>query len=255
MLPDLTVAVVYPELLGLYADSGNALALRHRAGLRGIGCTVLDVAVDQAIPDSADLYLIGGGEDAAIRPAAERLRADTGLTRAAARGAIVLGVCAGFQLLGERLDGPDGRPVQGLGLLDVESRTLPGPRAVGEVLAVSPDLGELQGFENHRGDARLGPGARPLGILRHGVGNGHGDGEGAIAGNLFGTYLHGPVLVRNPDFADHLLSAAVGTQLPPLADDADELVERLRAERRAAIAHARIPQGRLMKRSDAVPSL
>lgn len=229
-MPDLAVALIYPELLGLYADRGNALALGHRARLRGWSCEVVEVAADETVPDGADIYLLGGGEDAAMVPALELLRGQRGLARAVDRGAVVLGVCAGFQLLGRRFSGPDGVFVDGLGHLDVESRSLAGARAVGEILVRSELAGELQGFENHRGDARLGPRATPLGSLVRGIGNGDEATEGAVQGNVVGTYLHGPALVRNPDLADVLLGRAAGVPLAPVTD---ELVERLRAERRA----------------------
>jgi CobQ-like glutamine amidotransferase family enzyme len=238
--PALTVAVVYPDLLGLYADRGNALALRHRARLRGLDVEILDVPAGCGVPEGADAYLLGGGEDAAMLPALRLLRGERGFVRAVERGAVVLGVCAGFQFLGRQLTGPDGAIVEGLGHLDVVSRSLP-RRAVGEVVARSSLLGELQGFENHRGDARLGPGVAALATVVHGVGNG-GDGageavgEGAMAGNVVGTYLHGPVLVRNPALADLLLSKMTGAPLPEVRD---EPVERLRAERRAAIGGRR----------------
>ncbi|GAB3867594.1 glutamine amidotransferase [Nocardioides maradonensis] len=229
-MPDLSVVLIYPELLGLYADRGNALALGHRARLRGWSCEVVEVAAGEAVPEGADIYLLGGGEDAAMVPTLELLRAQSGLPHAIDRGAVVLGVCAGFQLLGRRFSSPDGVLVDGLGHLDVESRSLPGRRAVGEVLVRSEVAGELQGFENHRGDARLGADATPLGTLVRGMGNGDGATEGAVQDNVIGTYLHGPALVRNPDLADVLLARAAGVPLAPVTD---ELVERLRAERRA----------------------
>ncbi|MCL2540896.1 MAG: glutamine amidotransferase [Nocardioidaceae bacterium] len=242
-MPDLTVAIVYPELLGLYADRGNAIALRHRAELRGLSCEVRDIHLGEALPEAVDVYIIGGGEDAALGPAIRELRSQRALVGAPDRGAVVLGVCAGFQLLGRRLEAPDGSSVEGLGMLDIESRPLPDRRAVGEIAVQSPLLGELQGFENHRGDALLGEGVTPIGTVEHGVGNGHGNQEGAIDGNVVGTYLHGPALVRNPVFADYVLAGATGAELEPVED---ELVERLRAERRAALVHER--RGRRRRR-------
>lgn len=241
-MSDLTIAVPYPELLGLYADRGNALALRHRAALRGIDAEVLEINLGDPVPEGADVYVLGGGEDAAIKPALETLREQDGLRRARERGAVILGVCAGFQILGNRLEDRDGDDLVGLGFLDIESYSLPGPRAVGEISTHSPVLGELQGFENHRGDARLGAGVTPLARVEHGVGNGHDGTEGAVDGNVIGTYLHGPALVRNPAFADDVLARATGTTLEPLNDD---LIERFRRERRADLLRDRRPgQGR-----------
>ena len=244
-MSDLTLVVLYPELLGLYADRGNAVALRHRAALRGISAEIVEIHAGETIPAAADFYLLGGAEDAAIATALGLLRDQATLGRAIGRGATVLGVCAGFQLLGHTLIGPDGEMLAGLGHLDVESRPIPGDRAVGDVLATSPTLGELQGFENHRGDARLGPDARPLATVVRGTGNGHGRSEGAVQGNVVGTYLHGPALVRNPALADMFLAEMTGHPLPPVVD---EPVERLRTERRDALTRGRRWRDRLRPR-------
>jgi CobQ-like glutamine amidotransferase family enzyme len=230
---ELTVVQVYPELLGTYGDRGNALALVHRARGRGLRIRVVTVAPDARLPRQGDIYLLGGGEDAAMLLAFGHLRADGGLVAAVSGGAVCLGVCAGYQLLSQRFTGPDGVRHVGLGLLDVSCGRLTGARAVGEVLAESAGStgsGFLTGFENHQGDATLGPGARPLGMLVRGVGNGDGRTEGAVQGSVVATYLHGPVLVRNDELADHLLQLVTGP-LPPFVD---RPVQRLRGERRRA---------------------
>jgi CobQ-like glutamine amidotransferase family enzyme len=204
----------------------------HRARARGIGCRLIEVGLHQPIPRGADVYLLGGGEDASMLLAWRRLRHDSGLLEAVGAGAVVFGVCAGFQLLSGTFAGPDASVRQGLGLLDVHCGRLERARAVGEVLvesrATSGDF--LTGFENHKGDARLGAGARSLGLTVRGVGNGDGT-EGAIQGRVVATYLHGPALVRNHQLADHLLRFVVGELAP--YDDAP--VRRLRAERRDAV--------------------
>jgi hypothetical protein len=225
----LTVVLVYPELLGTYGDRGNALALAHRARARGLDCRVIAAGLGKAVPRAGDIYLIGGGEDAAMLLAWEHLVADRALEDAVEAGAACFGVCAGFQLLSSQFAGPDGRPRNGLGLLDASCGRIAGPRAVGEVIAEG-DQGFLTGFENHQGDARLGAGARPLGRLVRGVGNGDEATEGAVQGRVLATYLHGPALVRNDSLADRLLQSVAG----PLSPFDDELVRRLREERRAA---------------------
>jgi len=161
---------------------------------------------------------------------------------------VVLAVCAGFQLLGETFAGPDGRDVAGLGLLDASTRRGHGPRRVGEIV-VEPRrelaLPVLTGYENHAGVTALGPGVAPLGQVRVGRGNDvrpvgtSGEAtppatEGAFRGRIVGTYLHGPVLARNPSLADLLLSWVVGP-LPAL-DDAE--VDDLRAERLTAASRS-----------------
>jgi CobQ-like glutamine amidotransferase family enzyme len=224
----LTVVHVYPELLGTYGDRGNALALVHRAQARGITSRVLEVEPGEPLPRNGDIYVLGGGEDAAQALAARRLFADD---RAAAvlGSAPCLAVCAGLQLLSRTFVDGTGREHTGLGLLDVACGRLP-ERAVGEVVTEPvglPDVPTLSGFENHRGSAVLGSEATPLGRVVSGVGNGDTLTEGAQQGSVVATYLHGPALVRNPALADLLLARAAG----PLAPYDDEQVERLREER------------------------
>ncbi len=237
----LTIVHVYPELLGTYGDRGNVLSLVHRAEVRGIPVRVLDVGLDQPLPRSGDLYVLGGGEDSAQVLAARCLFADD---RAGSvfETAPTFAVCAGLQLLSRSFH--DGRGVRapGLGLLDVDGGHL-AARAVGEIVTEPVDLPgapTFSGYENHRGSARLGPEARPLGRLVVGVGNGDGLSEGAQQGSVVATYLHGPALVRNPWLADELLARAAG----PLPAYDDETVEELRAERLAA-ADPRRHRGRL----------
>jgi lipid II isoglutaminyl synthase (glutamine-hydrolysing) len=211
------IVVLAPELLGTYGDWGNAVVLARRLEWRGIAAEIVPVRGGAAIPDSGHLYLLGGGEDGPQLLACDEIRRDGGLHRAAERGAVVFGACAGLQLMGTEFHGPDG-PVPGLGLLDC--RTTPGsPRAIGEVLTQShPSLGVglLTGFENHGGRTTLGPDAAAVGTVVHGTGNSEETRtEGAWRGHVLGTYLHGPVLARNPRLADLLLSWAVGP-LPPL---------------------------------------
>jgi lipid II isoglutaminyl synthase (glutamine-hydrolysing) len=234
----LRLAWVYPDLLSTYGDRGNLLVLERRARLRGIPVEIAEVNSGQPAPVDCDIYLMGGGEDLPQVLAARRLAADGGLHEAVGRGAVLFAVCAGYQILGAQFGGADGEPLPGLGLLDISSARGE-RRGVGEILAdVDPALGvpTLTGFENHQGVTRLGPGARPLARVRSGVGNGAGDGtEGAYAGRVLGTYLHGPALVRNPGLADLLLRWALRQELPPLAARDEELALRLRDERLSAV--------------------
>ena len=225
---------IYPDLLSTYGDRGNALVLERRARLRGLPVEIVEVNSDQRVPRDGHIYLMGGGEDLPQTLAARRLNADGGVHEAVGRGAVLFAVCAGYQMLGVEFGGVDDTPVQGLGLLDMRSGRGE-HRAVGEIIAeVDPALNvpPLTGFENHQGVTRLGPQARPLSRTVLGTGNGDGT-EGAYAGRVLGTYLHGPALVRNPGLADLLLFWAVG-QLPPLPPEAEELARRLREERLAA---------------------
>jgi lipid II isoglutaminyl synthase (glutamine-hydrolysing) len=227
---------IYPDLLSTYGDRGNLLMLTRRAALRGIAVEPVSVNSDQPVPRQGDVYLLGGGEDLPQVLAAKRLRADGGLAAAAAGGAVIFAVCAGYQLIGEVFGGAQGEPVAGLGLIDIRSGRGE-KRGVGEIVAdVDPALGvdRLTGFENHQGVTSRGPGVGPLASVVLGVGNGDGT-EGAYAGRILGTYLHGPALVRNPGLADLLLTWVAGS-LPPMPAGSEALTARLRSDRLAAVS-------------------
>ncbi|MEV1069635.1 glutamine amidotransferase [Streptomyces sp. NPDC050263] len=232
----LRIVWVYPDLLSTYGDQGNVLVVERRARQRGLDVARLDVRSDQPIPTSGDIYFIGGGEDRPQRLAAERLRRDAHLYQAVNNGAIVFAVCAGYQILGHEFVNDLGQREPGLGLLDVTTVRGEGERCVGDVLAdIDPRLGlpQLTGFENHQGVTRLGPTARPFARVQIGKGNGTGDGtEGAYNDTVFGTYMHGPVLARNPLIADLLLKLALDVNALPPSDD--RWYEALRGERIAA---------------------
>lgn len=232
----LRVVWLYPDLLSTYGDQGNVLVVERRARARGHQVERRDVRSDEPVPTSGDIYLIGGGEDRPQRLAAERLRRDGGLERAAGNGAIIFSVCAGYQILGHEFINDLGEPEPGLGLLDVVSVRGGDERCVGDVLGEADStlgLPQLTGFENHQGVTRLGPGVSPLARVSLGHGNGVGDGtEGAWRDTVFGTYLHGPVLARNPQVADLLVRLALDVPSLPPVDD--RWYEALRAERIAA---------------------
>ena len=243
-----TIAVLAPDLLGTYGDIGNALVLERRLAWRGLSAEVLSVNPGTGVPETADIYLLGGGEDAQQTLATTELVQSTALGRAVDRGAVVFAVCAGFQILGHRYPAA-GSERAGLGLLDVESLRTDASRAVGELLAEpiaasveDTDLGPLTGFENHAARTRLGPAARPLGAVLRGVGNGFDNLEGAVQGHVVGTYLHGPALARNPALADLLLSWVVGELTPLAVDEVDQL-------RRERLIGQNVHQGRSRTRA------
>jgi hypothetical protein len=228
------VALLYPELLGTYGDRGNARVLVQRLAWRGVPAELVEAPWGEPAPASCDIYVLGGGEDSPQASAAAALIAEGSVHRAVEGGAAVLGICAGFQILGHSFFGPDGAARPGLGLVDATTARRAQPRIVGEIL-VAPDaetgLPALSGYENHAGLTDLGPAATPLGRVEVGTGNGDGT-EGARQGRVVGTYLHGPVLARNPALADRILSWFAG-ELEPL-DDSE--VADLREERRAFVA-------------------
>jgi hypothetical protein len=232
----LCVVSVYPELLGTYGDRGNTAVLRGAAQAHGLRADVVEISMSRpAVPRHGDIYVLGGGEDRGQLMAAELLASHgRGLRQAADAGCAVLGVCAGYQLLGAHFSDESSGRVGALGLLEAHSTRL-AERAVGEVVAeADPELGlpVLTGFENHQGRTWLEGSARPLGRTVRGVGNGDGS-EGAYQGHVLGTYLHGPALVRNPALADLLLGWAVGRTLTTVMD---EWTEGLRRERLGAAA-------------------
>jgi CobQ-like glutamine amidotransferase family enzyme len=235
----LRVGLVYPELLGTYGDRGNAVVLVQRARWRGHDAELVEVRAGSTIPDSLDVYLFGGGEDDPQVMASAGMRASrAAIDRARSGGAAVLAVCAGFQLIGHSYEAADGETIDGLGLVDAV--TLAGPnRLIGElVVAPDPPLPLLTGFENHGGRTTLGRGERPLGrvVARDGTDDGAGTAtDGVLGERLIGTYLHGPVLPRNPALADHILSWIVG-DLEPIDSEREEQL-------RAARLHAGTARG------------
>jgi len=239
MSADLVIGHLYPDLLRTYGDEGNVLALRRRAEWRGFRVEVVPVRRGDRIPDRASVLVLGGGTDHVQGLVERDLRQRLSqIQEAIAGGAVVLGVCGGYQLLGRSYVAADGGELEGLGLLDVT--TVAGPtRLIGRVRGTASLWGRrfpLVGFENHAGRTALGEAARPLALVALGEGNDGTGTEGAVQGSVVGTYLHGPVLPANPDLADTLLEEALrpvtgGEPLAPLDDE---------VERRAQTAASRL---------------
>ncbi len=239
---EIFVGHLYPDYLNIYADRGNIAVLTRRAALRGHVVTVVPIGPGEPTPP-ADLYYVGGGQDreqAMIAPdlAARAPRLEEEL----AAGAALLAVCGGYQLLGHAYVGRDGQPMPGAGIFPLE--TVAGTRRlIGDIL-LDCELGDglrvpVAGFENHVGRTVLDPGATPLGRVVSGFGNdgtsGH---EGCRVGRAIGTYLHGPLLPRNPELADWILAQALAhaggtppSPLPPLADELERAAHAVAAER------------------------
>jgi hypothetical protein len=235
------VCHLYPNELNIYADRGNIAVLRRRLEWRGHALAVIEAGIGDAIPEDADMYYLGGGQDRDQIIVAGDLAATKAdvLHRAAAGGSVVLAVCGGYQLAGHGYTGVDGTRMPGIGLLDAD--TVAGvTRLIGDVV-ISVDVGgtplTVVGFENHAGRTSVGPNSQPFGTVVFGHGNNDIDRtEGAISGRVIGTYLHGPLLPKNPQLADLLLGWALEhatggpVVLEPLADELE-----MRAHR-AAIA-------------------
>ncbi len=231
MADRLRVCALYPELMSIYADRGNLLLLERRCAWRGIAFELTRTGHGDALdPDAHDLFYMGGGQDRDQRLVAEDLvrHKRVALHAAADRGAVVLAVCGGFQLLGDHYELGAER-IEGVGLVDLHTVRAAGgsqTRLVGNVAieVTLPGLDGprvLAGFENHGGRTHLGPGARPLGRVLCGHGNTGASGdEGVLNGTVVGTYLHGPLLPKNAWFADWLVQTALGLDAPlaPLDD-------------------------------------
>jgi lipid II isoglutaminyl synthase (glutamine-hydrolysing) len=239
----LRVCALYPDLMNIYADRGNLLVLQRRCEWRDIGFELAGSGLGEPLHgDGHDIFYIGGGQDRDQRLCAEDLLQTkrASLHQAAARGAVVLGVCGGYQLLGRSYTLGE-QQIEGVGLLDVQTVRDPGPRLIGNVaievsLEGEDDRRVLAGFENHGGRTHLGDRAQALGRVIKGHGNdGRSGQEGARQGTTLGTYLHGPLLPKNAWFADWLIAAALQidpSELSPLDDGPER--EAHRGARRAA---------------------
>jgi CobQ-like glutamine amidotransferase family enzyme len=238
----LRVCALYPDLMNIYADRGNLLLLERRCAWRGIGFELSGAGLGEPLdPGAHDLFYLGGGQDRDQALCAHDLATvkRDALHAAAARGAVLFGVCGGYQLLGHGYAlGAERLP--GIGLVDLETVREEGPRLIGNV-AIEVDGGVLAGFENHGGRTRLGAGAQPLGRVLAGHGNdgrsGYEGVRGGAHGTVVGTYLHGPLLPKNAWFADWLTATALELapeELGPL-DDALEDAAHAAARRAAGV--------------------
>ena len=236
------VGHLYPDYLNIYADRGNIAVLAARAAARGHELDVRAIGMGDPVPaGGVDLFYIGGGQDREQELVAHDLAAKgDALREAVGGGAAFLGVCGGYQLLGRSYVDVAGNDLPGIGLLPLH--TVAGDRRmIGDVLLECDWAGRtLAGFENHAGRTILDGGAEPLGRVVSGFGNdGRSGFEGCRAGRVYGTYLHGPLLPRNPWFADRLLTealthAGLDTELPPLPDELEREAHAVSAERARA---------------------
>jgi CobQ-like glutamine amidotransferase family enzyme len=247
----LTIHHLYAEMMNLYGDRGNVIALKKRAEWRGIPVEVVDVRLGESISPtpSADLFLFGGGQDREQTLLVEDLSGKKGadLRAIVEDGGVVLGVCGGYQLMGHYYETPEGQKLRGLGLFNMYTRPRreAEARLIGNVLArvCAPEedgvVREVAGFENHGGRTELGEDAEPFANVIIGFGNNGRDGtEGARRLNAYGTYLHGSLLPKNPWLTDQLILNALRrvdqhATLEPLDDSAERaafvaIADRLR---------------------------
>jgi len=215
---------LYPDLLDLYGDRGNVLTLKARCRWRNIDLEVRQVSLgDDLSLEEADILFLGGGSDREQNILGRDLSSKAGdLKQAVEEGLVVLAICGGYQLFGQYYETADGKKIPGLGIIDLY--TVAGrKRMIGNVIAQVTDfdqnkaqledkvkLNTLVGFENHSGKTYLGPGIKPLAKIVKGYGNNGEDGlEGVRYKNVWGTYLHGPLLPKNPHLADEIIRAAL----------------------------------------------
>jgi CobQ-like glutamine amidotransferase family enzyme len=241
MMRELNICHLYPDLLNLYGDRGNIIALKKRCEWRGIDARVTGVTMGEAFePDRYDIVFLGGGQDYEQQIIQDDVINGKGsaIKSAIGSGTVFLCVCGGYQLLGKYYRTWDGTEIEFLGALNLW--TIGGKkRMIGNIVVecdfLKPydEIGRIVGFENHSGRTFLGDGVEPLGkILRGNGNNGEDGGEGAICRNVFCTYSHGSVLPKNPAFADHLLSLALRRKYGEAAELAplDNRIENLAHE-------------------------
>ena len=206
----LTLVHLYPREMNIYGDTGNVIVLRRRLEWRGIECQVVTINVGDPLPHDADIILGGGGQDAAQGDIGHDFVARAATLRAMADdGVVFLTICGTYQMLGHEFLTQDGVRIAGTSVLDVTTRGTQS-RLIGNHYVDTAEFGRLVGYENHSGMTELGPGVRPIGTTMTGRGNnGRDRTEGAVRDNVFGTYLHGPVLAKSPRFADELLHRAL----------------------------------------------
>lgn len=216
----LRIAHLYPKLLNIYGDNGNILTLKKRCEWRGINVIVNEINIGDNIGEN-DLYFIGGGQDIQqVEVSTELQKHKSWLIEERDRMAVFLGICGGYQLFGKFYQPQDSNRIEGLGLMDVY--TIAGnSRFIGNVTSETEftEPSTLVGFENHSGLTYLQGDTLPLGKVKVGHGNNGKDGsEGARYKNVFGTYLHGSLLPKNPHFADYLIELAIGSKPEPIDD-------------------------------------
>lgn len=226
----LNICHLYPDLMDTYGDRGNIITLQKRCLWRGIETTYTSISLnDKLDPDKLDIYFFGGGQDRAqtvVGP--DLLKKAKDLKSATDKGAVLLSICGGYQLLQKYFKTKEGEEIKGVGLFDAYTVGSDERMIQNLLIELSAELkseiqspyssmnhepssmNNLVGFENHSGKTYLGPNVQPLGKVIKGAGNnGEDSTEGAVYKNAFGCYLHGSLLPKNPHFADYLISKAL----------------------------------------------
>jgi CobQ-like glutamine amidotransferase family enzyme len=234
----LTILHLYPKEMNLYGDHGNVLTLVKRCEWRGYRVKVVNYEAGDELPEKVDIVIGGGGQDAGQAQIEEDLRRiGTKLKGWVEDGVPMLMICGMYQLFGNFFKTQDGDTIEGISALDID--TVAGDRRlIGNVVVKSRQFGEIVGYENHSGITRLGESMKPLGRVLKGAGNNGDDRtEGVLYNNTIGTYLHGPLLPKNPRVADFLIQVALERKygapqnLPKFSDRLEQKAHRVSAER------------------------
>ncbi|MDD5952879.1 MAG: glutamine amidotransferase [Oscillospiraceae bacterium] len=236
---EIKICHLYPDILNLYGDRGNIIAMQRRLEWRGIRATVTDINVHQTFCwQDYDLFFIGGGQDFEQEILMQDIHSGKGeaIREAVEAGKVFLAICGGYQLLGNYYETWDGKRMDFIGAVDLYTKGAK-DRMIGNYLFQMEDGTKVVAFENHSGRTYLGQGVKPLGTVLYGGGNNGQDGtEGARYKNVFGTYGHGSLLPKNPALCDQILSLAVeakypGKKLLPLNDTLEQEANQYMVDR------------------------
>lgn len=203
------ILYLYPDEMNIYGDIGNVLALKRRLEWRGYEAKVIYHHPGKSFNYDADIIVGGGGQDSGqLRVCQDLNKIGDKLHKLADKGVPMLVVCGTYQLFGSRFITYEGDELKGISIFDAETRGTSN-RLIGNIV-IKTEFGEVIGYENHSGQTFLGNGQKPFGKVIKGEGNNeHDDNEGAVYKNVYGTYLHGSLLPKNPIFTDHLLELAI----------------------------------------------
>ncbi len=231
MIKELNIVHLYAAEMNIYGDLGNIITLTERLKWRGFGATVINVGVGDSYDlTRADIIFAGGGQDKGqVAVGRDLQKRASHLKEMAGAGVPMLTICGTYQLFGRAFTTTEGTEIPGIGIFKAYTAGST-KRMIGNIVIDSP-FGELVGFENHSGQTFLDPGQAALGKISKGFGNnGEDRSEGAVFKNVYGTYLHGPILPKNPKLADHLLQVALKRkyQIDNLGALDDELAHKAR---------------------------
>lgn len=229
----IVIAHLYPETMNLYGDTGNVIVLKKRLEWRNIQVQVVNVGVGQDMPQGTDIVFGGGGQDASQGMIEEDfIHKKKTLENMASDGVVMLFICGLYQLMGRKFTTHTGDVITGLGILPIET-VAKNKRLIGNIVINIKDVGKVVGYENHSGQTFLDNEDDSLGQTLKGVGNNQMSGnEGCRYKNVFGTYLHGPVLAKSPEFADFLIDLALSRKGKKLAEykNLDDSLEKKASE-------------------------